>query len=83
MSKNIFCETFTTCQAQIGPKIKNAENLLKFGTYDISKMPISIFISKIIFNNYLPPARPKLVPKLSDTSDISDYSISKIILSNI
>ena len=26
---------FTTCQVQIDPKIKNAQNLLKLGTFDI------------------------------------------------
>ena len=49
---------------QIGPKIKTAHNLLKFGTFDISNMSISILISKMIFVKYLPPVRPKLVPKL-------------------
>ena len=29
--KNDFCEIFTTCYAQISPKIKKAQNLLKFG----------------------------------------------------
>ena len=28
--KNYFYQIFTNCQAQIGPKIKNAQNLLKF-----------------------------------------------------
>ena len=45
------------------PKIKNAQNLLKSGTFDISSMPISILMSKTIFKKYLPPVRPKLVPK--------------------
>ena len=42
-------ELFTTCWVQIGPKIKNAQNLLKFGTIDISNIPISISMSKTIF----------------------------------
>ena len=46
------------------PNTKNAQNLLKFGTYNISSMLISIFMSKIIFIKYLPPVRPKLVPEL-------------------
>ena len=46
------------------PKIKNAQNLLKFGRIDISNMPISILMSKISFMKYLPPVRPKLAPKL-------------------
>ena len=48
-------------EAQISPKIENTQNLLKFGTFDISNIPISILISKIIFIKYLPPVRPKLV----------------------
>ena len=34
------------CQksAQIGPKIKSAQNLLKFGTFNISNIPISILM---------------------------------------
>ena len=35
-----------------------------FCTYNISSMPIFIFMSKIIFIKYLPPVRPKLVPEL-------------------
>ena len=45
-------------------KIKNAQNLSKFGTSNISSMLISILMSKIIFMKYSPPVRPKLVPKL-------------------
>ena len=47
--KNYFYQIFTTCKAQTGPKIKSTQNLLKFGTFDISNMPISILMSKIIF----------------------------------
>ena len=32
----------------MGPKIKNAQNLLKFDTSNISSMSISILMSKII-----------------------------------
>ena len=42
-------------------KIENAQNLLKFGTCDISNIPISILMLKIFFIKYLPPVRPKLV----------------------
>ena len=45
-------------------QIKNARNLLKYGTSDNSKIPISILMSKTIFMKCLPPVRPKLVPKL-------------------
>ena len=48
----------------MNPKIKNTHNLLKFGTLDISNMPILILISKMIFIKYSSPARPKLVRKL-------------------
>ena len=48
----------------MGPKIKNTQNLLKSGTSNISSMPISILMLKIIFIKYLPPVRPKLVPQL-------------------
>ena len=37
------------------PKIKNAQNLLKFGTFDISNMLISILVPKMTFIKYLPP----------------------------
>ena len=49
---------------QNGAKIKNTQNLSKFGTSDISNIPISIWMSKMIFIKYLPPASPILVPKL-------------------
>ena len=52
------------CSAQFGPKIISAHTLLKFGTFGIWNMPISISMSKIIFIKYLPPVRSKLVPKL-------------------
>ena len=35
--------------AQNGPKIKNAQNLSKFDTFDFSNIPISILMSKVIF----------------------------------
>ena len=63
MSKIIFYEIFTTCEAQNGPKIKNAQNLLEFRICDISNIPISILMSKIIFIEYILPVQPKMVPK--------------------
>ena len=63
MSKIIFHEIFTTCEAQNGPKIKNAQNLLKFCICDISNISISILMSKTIVIEYLPPVQPKMVPK--------------------
>ena len=59
--KCFFYQIFTNCQAPIGPKMKNAQNLLKFGRIDISNMSISILMSKSIFIKYLPLVRPKLV----------------------
>ena len=53
----------TTCSAKLFPKI-NAQDLLKFGTSDVSNISISILMWQIIFMKYLPPVRPKLVPKL-------------------
>ena len=41
---------------------KSAQDLLKFGTCDISNIAISILMSKIIFIKSLPVATPKLVP---------------------
>ena len=38
-------------------KITNAQNLLKFDTFDISNIPILILMSKIIFVKYLPAVR--------------------------
>ena len=49
----------TTCSAQNGPKIKSAQNLLKFGTFDISNLPIPILMSKMTLMKYLSPVRPK------------------------
>ena len=46
------------------PKSKDAQNLFKFGTSYISRMLNSILKERISFMEYLPPSRPKLVPKL-------------------
>ena len=45
------------------PETKSAQNLLKFGTFGISNMSLSILLSKRIFINYLPIAESKLAPK--------------------
>ena len=63
-AKNIFYEIFTTCLTQISPKIKNAQNLFKFGRFGILKTSISILLSKTIFIKFLTPVRPKLEPEL-------------------
>ena len=62
--KNYFSLIFTTCSTQIGPKNKSAQDLLKFGTFHIWNMSISILMSKMIFIKSLQPFRPKLVPKI-------------------
>ena len=43
---------------------QECSGLLKFGTYDISNISISLLMSKIIFIKYLPLVRRKLVAKL-------------------
>ena len=50
--QNVFLLNTYHCSAQIGSKIKSAQNLLKFGTFDISNMPISILTLNMIFINY-------------------------------
>ena len=44
-------------------QIKSAQNLLKFGTFDVSNVLISILMWKIIFMKYLPIVWPKEVTK--------------------
>ena len=44
--------------------MKNVQNLLKFGTFDISNIQISILMWKMIFIKYLSSVGPKLIPKL-------------------
>ena len=51
--------------AQISPKTKSAQILLKFGLIDILNMSILISMLKITFIKYLLSVRPKLVPKLN------------------
>ena len=54
---------------QVGPKIKSTQNLLKFGTSDISKISTSILMLKIIFTKYFPPVSTKLVPKFKSAQN--------------
>ena len=83
MLKIIFYELFTTSKAQNGPKIKKAQDWLKFGTFNILNMPILTLMLKMIFIKYLPPVRPNLAPKLKvprfDTGDISNILISLLM----
>ena len=53
----IFYEIFANYSAQIGPKVKNVQNLLKFAWIFISNMLISILMPKWLFIKYLPPGR--------------------------
>ena len=57
--ENVFYQVFTNCYP-IGSKMKNAQNLLKFVQADISNMPISILMPKMIYIKYLRPVIPKL-----------------------
>ena len=63
MSKTIFKNIYHLLDPNWS-QIKSAQNLLEFGTTDVSNISISILMSKIVFIKYLPPVRPKLVPKL-------------------
>ena len=63
MSKIIFIKHLPH-EAQISPKIETVQNLLKFGIFDISNIPILILMSKMIFMKYLPAIRAKLTPRL-------------------
>ena len=42
---------FTISSPKTGPKTEIAENLLKFGTFDIFNMPIWILMSKYFLSN--------------------------------
>ena len=54
MSRIIFMKYLPSVRLKLIPKIKNAQNLLKFGTFDISNMLISILVPKMTFIKYLP-----------------------------
>ena len=47
--KNIFINYLPIVKPQTGSKIKSTQNLLKFSTYNISNVPISILMSKMVF----------------------------------
>ena len=64
MLKNDFYEISTSCSAETNSKIKNAQDLLKFGTFDIWNISIFMLMPQIIFIKYLPRLQLKLVPKL-------------------
>ena len=62
MSKMFFMKDLPP--VQIGSKMKNSQNLLKFSSFDVLNIPISILMSEITFIKYLRLVRRKLVPKL-------------------
>ena len=62
--------------AQIDPKVESAQNLLKFGTLDISNISIWILVSKMVFIKYLPgQINTKIKIALKFMFDISSISI--------
>ena len=72
MSK-IFLLNIYHCLAQIGPKMKSTQNLLKFGTSNISNMQISILMSKNFFIKYLPIVRPQFVSKWKNAKNLLKF----------
>ena len=63
VSKIIVMKYLAPVRPKLVLKLK-FQDLLKFGTCNISGMPISIFMSKGIFIKYLPPVGPILFTKL-------------------
>ena len=59
MCKLIFIKYLLPANPKLVPKLKNTQNLLKFSTFDILDISISILMSKMVFMKYLPAARPK------------------------
>ena len=59
MSKIIFMKNLPTARLEL----VTTQNLLKFDIFNILNKPISILMSKKTFIQYLPPPRPKSVPK--------------------
>ena len=64
---------------------------MKFGTFDISNIPISTLMSQIIFIKYLPPVRLQICTKIKSvqtllklgTFDVSNMQISILKLKKI
>ena len=63
MSKIIFKKYLPPVRPKLVPKLKILRIYWNLGKFDISNIPISILMSKIIFIKRL-PVRPRLVPKL-------------------
>ena len=69
MSKMIFIKYLPTIRSKL---VQSAQNLLKFGTFDISIVPISYLMSKMIFIKYLPLVY-KLVPNLKSAQNLLKF----------
>ena len=62
--KMVFMKYLPPVRAELVPKWKMLRIYWNLGTFDISKITISILLSKVIFTKYVPLVRPKLIPKL-------------------
>ena len=72
--ENNFYEIFITCSAQIGPKIKNAPNLLKLGTFDILNTTNLILISMINdFNQIFTTCQAQVGPKIKSAHNLLKF----------
>ena len=58
MSKIILMKYFPPARPKLVLKLKTLGIILKFGTFGISNIHISILVSKIIFLRYLPAIKP-------------------------
>ena len=64
---------------RISTKIKSAQNLLKFDTFDISNMLISILMPKKVLMKYLPTVRPSLkIKNIQNLLKFCRFDISNI-----
>ena len=63
----------------VRPKLVPKLKTLRIGSFDISNIPTSILMSKIISIKYLPLGRPKLVAKLNlEFTEIRHIDISNM-----
>lgn len=52
--------------------------LLKFGTFDTSNL-VTSYLMSMIFLNYLPPVRQKLIPVLKSGQNVMKFGIFDIL----
>ena len=57
MSTINFMKSLSPVRPRFVPKFKNAQNLSKFGRFDILDIPISILMSRMVFMKYLAAVR--------------------------